>query len=249
MVHRHLFGSCVDKLIIGWLLLFLGNVLLPMGGMVLDIIAIFSKIIILNGIISYDFAVITQKIRSHLTLYVPPITTGYGEDGGMELVMFRSKGEKPLMAVSKWIKNRIDENIKMKVETSIIVLQDMIPYDVLRSIYWKKPESIHIFIFSSSNTGFKEFPTLRFGITELGAMITEISRKQAQSKSKGNIILVDLSVLIHTHGVNQAYELFLNKMGLLRSSRTVLVAIFHPETHDEQVVALFKTITDIIIQA
>lgn len=248
IIHRRLFGNCVDKLIMGWLLLFLVNVLLPNGGAAVDALAIFCKIIILFGVVSYDFAIVVQKIRSELALHVSSPVKDFREEGGLKLIMFESGREHSLKAVSEWMKREIDENIKRNIEMSIVVLQDVIPYSTLMQVAWRKPELIHIFVLSQNSTGFKEFTTLRHGITELGATINEIARKHAENKSKGVIILIDLSILIHTFGANEAYNLLLNKMGLLRSSGVSLIAVFHPETHEEQVVALFKTIADNIIQ-
>lgn len=248
IIHRRLFGNCVDKLIIGWLLLFLANVLLPIRGWVLDALAIFSKIIILAGIMDYDFAIVTQKVRNELSPHVLPATAGYVEEGGLTLVTFRTEAETPLIAISKWVKSAVEENIRRNVETSIMVLQNVIHYNTLRSVAWSKPELVHILVFSKNPTDLKEFTTLRYGITELGATITEIAKKHVGSDSKGVIILVDLSILIHRLGAREVYSFLLEKMGILRSSGTSLIALFHPTTHEERVVALFKTIADKIIQ-
>jgi len=248
LAHRKFFGNCVDKLLIGWFSLFLINVLIPMGGWVVDAFAIFCKVLILAGIMSYDFAIITQKIRSELGPHIYPFTIGNGEEGGLRLVMFRSENKSSLTNVSNWLKSKIEENIRLNVETNIIVLQSIIPYSILRSIAWSKPELVHFFIFSRSPEKHEEFTALKFGKTELGATITEIARKQSEKKQSGEIILIDLSILIHTFGARQIYSLLLNKMGILRLSGTLLTAVFHPDTHEESVVALFKTIADTIIQ-
>jgi hypothetical protein len=246
IIHRKLFGNCVDKVIIGWFLLFLINVLLPMGGWVLDTLAIFSKILILNGIVSYDFALVTQKIQNELSRRTLPATTGYGQEGGLALVTFNHNSKPPLTVISEWIKDRVDKNIRQNMETNVIVLQNIIPTVTLRSIAWSKPELVHVFIFSENPANQEEFTTLRYGLTELGATITEVV-KRLGNKKKGEIILVDLSILVNTFGAINTYKFLLNKMGILRSSRTLLTAIFYPEIHEEKVVNLFKTIVDDII--
>jgi len=245
LAHRRLFGACVDKLLTGWFLLFLINTLMPEGGWIVDSLAIFCKLLILIGIMSYDFAVITQKIRRELISSSYPFTTGYNKEGGLNLVMFKSRSESPLKIVSEWLRGKVEENVRENIETYIIVLQNVIPYSVLRSLAWSKPELVHFFILSENPEENEEFTTLTFGETELGATITEITRRK---NSKKEIILVDLSIMIHTFGPQQAYRLLLNKLGMLRSSGTLLTAVLHPDAHEESIIALFKTITDSIQQ-
>lgn len=245
--HRKLFGNCVDKLIVGWFSLFLINALFFEGGWIADTLAIFSKIVILNGIISYDFAIVTQRVRSGLSSRTLSVTAGYRKEGGLKLVMFGSKVGLPLMAVSKWVEERVEENIRENVETNIMVMQDVVPYRALRSAAWIEPDLVHVFIFSQNTQSRKEFTVLRYGLTELGAAITEVAEKCTENEKECEILLVDLSVLIHTFGARNAYGFLLNKMGVLRSSGTSLVAVLHPETHEESAVALFKTLADEII--
>lgn len=245
VAHRKMFGNCVDKLLVGWFLLFLINVLMPLGGWIADTIAIFSKILIITGIISYDFAIVTQKIRREIITNTYPFAKGNIEEGGFQLVMFRSKSEPPLKTVSSWLKSKVEENIQNNIETYIIVLQNVLPYSMLRSLAWSKPGLVHSFIFSQYPKENEEFTTINFGETELGATITEITRKH---KRKKEIILIDLSILIHSFDSPRTYNFLLSKMGLLRSSGTMLTAVFHPETHGEKTIALFKSVADNIIQ-
>lgn len=247
-VHRKFFGSCVDKLIIGWFSLFLANFLFPMGGWVADTLAIFGKIILLVGIMSYDFAILTVKIRSGLATSISSPLAGYTERGQLELVIPKPSEEPPLRTISQWIKQRVNENIKQKTDTSLLILQDIIPSSILRSIAWAKPEMVHVFMFSHNIPVNPEFTTLKYGITEIGATITEIVKRKSRPECRQEIILVDLSILIHTFGANEVYNLLLNKMGMLRSNGISLVAPFHTQTHEERVVALFKTLASTIVQ-
>jgi len=249
--HRATFGSLTDRFTIGWLFLLLTNIFLFQKGWIADTFAIFAKVILLLGIIDHNFIILTQRIREELVLHRLPITTGYEKNGGLKLVMPRSE-RLPLMEVCGWVRSRVNKNVEQGVKTNLVVLQNVIPYNILRRIAWRKPDMVHIFVFSHNPTGKEEFTTLRMGITEIGATLTEITKKHAKEESKeeakGEVILVDLSILIHTFGVHEAYSLLLNKMGALRSSGVPLVAVFHPETHEKSVVSLFKTITDDVIQ-
>jgi hypothetical protein len=249
VVHRRLFGSSVDKLLVGWLTLFLVNILLPMGGWAADTLAIFGKLVLLLGIRDYDFAILSQKIRNGLSSSVSSPIAGFGEKGGMEMVVVKQREEPPLRAVTKWLKNRVDQNVDKGVETSVFIMQNVIPFDALRSIVWNMPDRVHVFMFSNdSPPGGKDFTVLKFGLAEIGAAVTEVTRREREIEVVHEIVLVDLSIMIHTFGTEDVYNLLLNKMGALRSSLTYLTAIFHTSTHEDLVVSLFRTLADNITQ-
>jgi hypothetical protein len=248
LIHRKLFGSSVDKLLIGWLSLFVINAFFPMVGWITDTLAIFCKIVLLSGIMSYDFAILTLKVRSGLSSGVLSPLADYGESRQIELVVLRSNQDPPIKTLSVWLKNRVNKNIKEKIDTSLLILHDTIPYEILRSIAWIKPEMVHIFIFSHECSSNTEFTNLKYGMIEIGAAISEIAKKESKPENSKEIILVDLSILIHTFGTKEAYNLLLNKIGLLRSSYTSLAMPFHTKTHEDQVIALFKTLATKITQ-
>lgn len=162
--------------------------------------------------------------------------------------MLNSNNVPSVVKTSEWLRNKIEENIDKKIETNLIVLCNIIPFNVLRSILWSDPELIHIFILSQNYSNNKEFKTLEYGITELGAVITEVSRKYAKNKRRGEIIFLDLSILIHTFGADEVYGLLLNKLGSLRTSGTSLITIINPKIHKESVLALFEAIADEIVK-
>ncbi len=246
IVHRKLFGSSVDKFLIGWISLFLVNVLFPLDGWVTDALALLCKLIIIAGIQDYDFALATQRIRKGLSENTPsPVGTfGDEDDTGLELVMLNLKKEDTLTLVTDWIKEKVDTNIRQNIETTVIILQDVLPYKTIRTIVWKKPDIIHVFLFSQNPAdGTTEFSTLRYGAAEIGATITEVARSASSQARKNEILVVDLSIMINTLGVIQTYELLLSKMRLLRSNNMSLIALFYPEIHEDKTVALFKSIS------
>jgi len=242
------FGKVIDKLLFGWFLLLLANLFLFKYGLLCDLFALYGKFILFLGVLDQNFAILIKEIRRGLAQHHLSITSGNIEDGGIKLVMLNSNNVPSIVKTSEWLKNEIEENIDKKIETNLIVLCNIIPFNVLRSILWSEPELIHIFILSQNYSNNKEFKTLEYGITELGAVITEISREYAKYGRRGEIILIDLSILIHTFGANEVYGLLLNKLGNLRTSGTSLITLIHPNTHEESVLALFKAIADEIIK-
>jgi hypothetical protein len=249
VVHRKLFGNSVDTLLIGWLMLFFVNILLPLGGWTADTLAIFGKLVLLIGLRDYDFAIISKKVRDALSSSISSPVAGYDVKGGFELVSLKPKEDPPLKAVTKWLKNRVDHNVKNRIETSVLIMQNVIPFDTTRSISWNMPDKVHVFIFTNdSPPGTKDFTILKYGLAEIGTAITEVTRRDPKNGTDHEILLIDLSIMIHTFGTENVYNLLLNKMGLLRSSKTYLTAIFHPETHEGRIVSLFKTLADNITQ-
>jgi hypothetical protein len=247
LAHRKIFGSSVDKFLIGWVSLFLVNIFFPLGDWITNTLAIVCKLFLFVGLMNYDFAIATQKIRKGLTLNaLSPISGNCAkDDGGFELVMLKSRAETPLNIVSKWIIDQVEKNISQNVETTILILQDVLPYNVVRSIVWSKPDLIRVLFFSDGvSSSNQEFKTLKLGITEIGATINEVAKSESKTSQCGEIIIVDLSIMIYKFGVNQVYDLLLNKMGILRSNGITLLALFHPQAHEDRVVALFKTIAN-----
>jgi len=238
-------GRIVDKLLIGWFLLLLTNLLLLGAGWITDLFAVFGKFILLLGVLDQDFAILIREVRRSMEV-PPPATEGRVEEGGITLLSVTST-RAPLIKISEWLERRVKVNISNRVETNILVLQNVLPYSILRKVAWINPRHVHIFIFSENVEESREFTTLKYEVTKIGATISEIVKKYREIDNRGEIILVDLSVMIHTFGAKKAYSLLLNKMGLLRSTGTGLIAVVHPETHDSTTIALFKTIADNIL--
>ena len=245
--HRKIFGSSVDKFLIGWVSLFLVNIFFPLGNWITNTLAIGCKLFLFMGLLDYDFAIATEKIRKGLTpSSLSPISGNCAKDeGGFELLLLKPRAEAPMPIVSKWLVDHVEKNITGNVETTILILQDVLPYNVVRSIVWSKPNLIRVLFFSDGvSLSNQEFKTLKFGVTEIGATINEVAKSESKANQCGEIIIVDLSIMIYKFGVNQVYDLLLNKMGTLRSNGTKLIALFHPQAHEDRVTALFKTIAN-----
>ena len=245
--HRAIFGRSADLFIMGWASLMIINLVLFGSGWLADLLAILSKLIIFLGIITHDFIIVVRKVNEVFQPRPIPPTLGEGEEGELILGVCGLR-QLPIQRVSQWLLKLTEDNVAHGIETNIIVLQDVLPRRDLRSALWIDPEMVHIFLFSQSPAGSDEFAQIKLGLTELGATITEIARSYAKKRKRAMIILINLSILIHLFGSLKIYSFLLDKMGIIRSSGVTLIAVFHPETHDDKVVALFKTIADRIIE-
>jgi hypothetical protein len=240
--HRRLFGRSADKLAIGWVLLYLTNLLLTGSGWVVDAFAVAAKVIILFGVLEYDFVVIADKAQARR---FPAPDAGYGQEGGLKLLTPAENSNTTIKAAN-WIKEKTSENVKEGIETIIFAFQDVFPHKELRAIKWVNPEKVSVYLFSSSAQKVKsEFIVLPMGLTQIGAAFSQAT-SQCQKTEKGcTVIFLHLSLLIQVFGAEAVYNMLLNKMGYIRENGVTLYAIFYPTMHsDASVVSLFTRLAD-----
>ena len=257
LYQRIIFGKNVDKFVLGWLLLFFSNLILIDKGWIGDFFGIASKLIIFGGILDYDFVILTERIQRNISSRLPPIDTGDYPEGGMKLVtqpVNSKNGRNTLHSRTNWIHNKVEENTENDCNTYFFAFQDVTSHKYLRKLKWINPEKVFIFLFSNSSSKVSdEFSVIPMGITQVGATLSEIIKKceveQKSRSDKCNVVIFDsLSLLIHSFGVNQVYNLLLDKMGALRANRIELLALFQPDTHsDSSISPLFQSISDEII--
>jgi hypothetical protein len=245
--HRVIFGETVDSFLFGWMLLLISNTLLFGMGWVVDVLAIFSKLVILYGITEYDFAIISQRVRSEMLKPILPLASGGEKEGGFTLVVSHSEG-----AVDDFplISGIVEKNISRGLVTSLFVFQDILPYSWLRRLKWMKPGLVSILIFSSNpRNGEEEFIFLPMELKDIGFSLVEMAEQCRVNGAGGGIILSDLSQLVHVFDLSHVYVLLLSKMGLMRRNGVNLYGIIHPDTHSEpNILALFKSIADNVLE-
>jgi len=243
--HRLIFGRVADRFIIGWSFLFLSNIILPLGSWIVDVFAIFSKFVLLIGIVDQDFVVLTQKIQREMVPHSIPYDSGFGKEGKLTLIIPQHN-----LSNIEWTIRKVRENVEKNTNTYIFSFQDVVPYSELRRMKWTNPEIVFIFLFSSSaENAKKEFAVLPMGITKVGATLSEVIKKQSHSEKSGTIVLMNLSLLINIFGTFEVYNMILDKRGALRERRVDLFAFLHPETHgDKSIVPLFANISDQVIK-
>ena len=241
--HRSIFGKTVDKLALGWICLYISNVLIWDHQWTLNIFAIVFKFVIFLGIMDYDFLIIAQKVlRNHTQ--PPPTHTNFESEGTFKLISITNSQSQN--TIIEWVNKKANENIKNDKTTYIFCFQDTIPYKELWRIKWINPKKVVILLFSSSAEKIKdEFEIFPMDLAHIGAATTEIINNCTKNNKKATIIFLDLSVIIHLFGPRSIYNMLLNKMGSLRESQVELFGFIHPETHnDPSIFSLFKSISD-----
>lgn len=252
LYQRIIFGKNVDKFALGWILLFFSNIILFDKGWIGDFFGITSKLIILAGTLDYEFVILTERIQRNIKSGLPPIHTGNYREGGMTLVIQTVTSKKGRSI--NWILKKVKENTENDDYNYFFAFRDVTSHEHLRKLKWINPERVFVFLFSNSTSRVRdEFTVIPMGITQIGATLSEIIKEaEIKQKSRSNqryvVIFDNLSLLIHSFGVHQVYNLLLDKMGALRMNRIELVAIFQPETHsDQSIPPLFESISDKII--
>ncbi|MDQ1280441.1 MAG: hypothetical protein QG670_1704 [Thermoproteota archaeon] len=246
MYKRAVFGKDLDKLVFGWSLLLIANIVL-WGQWSLDIFAIAAKVILFLGILDEEFALIAEKARVKAQVY-PPITAGAKKEGGITLAI-------PTLELSngkevRWMEAKVQEDVKQGIDTYIFAFQDVPSHNDLRKIKWIDPEKVFIFLFSSSaKISKEEFTVFRMDITEIGATLSGVVKNYFPSNNGCVIILTDISLLIHSFNTNDVFSMLLEKMGSLREAGVTIYMFLHPEAHnDPSIYALFRGISDSVIK-
>jgi hypothetical protein len=242
LLHRIVFGKSAERLAVGWIILYFSNVLLSGMGWIIDAFAILAKVLILLGILDYDFVIIAEKTLQNK---FPAPEAGYGPEGGLKLLLSLDSSSANLRE-SNWLRKKVIDNVKENAETIVCVFQDVFPHKELRAIKWISPEKVSVYLFSSSAQKAKsEFVVLPMGLAQIGAALSQAT-KQCQKSEKGcTVIFLHLSLLIRVFGVEAVYNMLLNKMGYLRENGINLCAIFYPAMHsDASIVSLFTRLAD-----
>ena len=244
--NRAIFGRILDKLVLGWFFLLMVNLLL-WEQWIIDIFAVFAKIVLFLGILDQEFVLVAEKIRIAAQRY-PSISPGVKKEGGVNLIIptpDSSTGNEV-----NWMEDKIQENVREGVDTYVFSFQDLPSHSDLRRMRWINPEKVFVLLFSSSSLKAREeFTVFKMDITEMGATLFELIRKYYNVEEGCVVIFTDLSVLIHSFNVDDVFNMLLEKMGSLREAGVTLYAFFHPETHGDPAIAnLFKNISDSVLK-
>jgi len=240
--HRILFGKSAERLLIGWVLLYLTNLLLSGADWITDAFAVTAKVIILLGVLDYDFVVIADKAQERK---FPAPEAGYGQEGSLKLLI-SSENSNATLREGGWLKKKALDNVKEGIETIVFAFQDVFPHKELRALKWINPEKVSVYLFSSSAQKVKaEFIVLPMGLTQIGAAFSQATSQCQKSDKVCAVVFLHLSLLIQVFGSEAVYNMLLNKMGYIRENGIVLYAVFYPAMHsDASVVSLFTRLAD-----
>lgn len=242
------FTASLDLFIVGWAILSLTNI----GGafelidkMYVDIFAIFGKIVLLIGTTYPRFSFLIDDLRRFLISGLP---SKYITEPGDKLVLVNSKpGIRN--AEIQWITNKIHDNSEKSIKTVLITTYDLISPSDLATMNVSQEHFYVVRMIQSRKSVFDIFTehmmVINDDLNDLDILVTDIITFTNDTKTNCQIILYNLSSLIHTHGWKRVYTFLLSKVSLLKSSNVYLYALYYPKTHEiESDIAKFETLAD-----
>lgn len=250
LIIRVRYSSSLDLFVVGWAILSFSNVGSLFGVMEMfyvEVMAIFGKVVILFGVLYPRFTFLADDLRRFLIAGVPQ---QYSDPLGETFVLFNSKSGKRGNEV-KWIKERISENSLKDIRTILISTYDLIiPADIMTNPN-EKDNMYFVRMIQGGKSAFQDFGerimVINDDMNDLDILFTDIINFTKERKITAQIILYNLSVLIHTHGWKRVYTFLLSKMFMLKESSVYLYSIYYPKTHElESEIAKFEKLADLV---
>lgn len=252
LIIRIYFSATIDFLVIGWVMLALTNIGYGFGfisPLFVEVYVIFAKVILYYGSIYPRFSYLADDLRRFLISGVP---TQYFDDPGEKFVLINSTAGKRNNEV-QWIKNRIDENSKKAVRTLMLTTYDLISPNDLKATNIDEENLYVVRMVQGGKSAFDIFKehliTINDDLNDLNILFTDILVFSSERKINCQIILYNLSSLIHTHGWKRVYTFLLSKISYLKNSNVHLYAFYYPRTHEvESDIAKFEQLADNVIE-
>ncbi len=252
LIIRIYFSATIDFLVIGWTIIALTNIGYGFGfisPIFVEIYVIFAKAILYYGSLYPWFSYLVDDLRRYLISGVP---TQYFDDPGEKFVLINSTPGKRNNEV-QWIKNRIDENSKKAVKTIMLSTYDLISLNDLKATGIDEENLYVVRMVQGGKSVFDIFKehliTINDDLNDLDILFTDVLAFSSERKINCQIILYNLSSLIHTHGWKRVYTFLLSKISYLKNSNVYLYALYYPRTHEvESDIAKFERLADNVIE-
>jgi hypothetical protein len=250
LIIRFRYSSSLDLFVVGWAILSFSNVGALFGVMELtyvEITAIFGKVVILFGVLYPRFTFLADDFRRFLIAGVPQ---QYSNQPREKFVLFNSKSGKRSNEV-KWINERISENSLKDIRTILISTYDLItPADIMANGN-ERDNLYFVRMIRGGKSAFRDFGerimVINDDLNDLDILFMDIINFTKERKITAQIILYNLSFLIHTHGWKRVYTFLLSKISLLKESSVYLDSIYYPKTHEnESDIAKFEKLSDLV---
>jgi len=244
------YSSSLDLFVVGWVILTLSNVGALFGVMELtyvEMMAIFGKVVILFGVLNSGFTFLADDFRRFL---IGGVRQPYSDQLGDKFVLFNSKSGNRSNEV-KWVKERVVENSLKDIRTIIISTYDLITLADMMAGNGEDGNMYFVRMIQGGKSVFNDFGerimVINDDLNDLDILFTDIINFTNMRKITAQIILYNLSALIHTHGWKRVYTFLLSKMSLLKESNVYLYSLYYPKTHEvESDIAKFEKLADLV---
>lgn len=245
------YKASVDLFIVGWLFLLIINIAIPLNminPVYVEILAIFGKIIIFIGMINPRFSFLVDDLKRFFILGIPEV---YGDEVLEHFTLLYPKPGQKTKEI-EWIREKVTGNSIKAIRTILITLYDVISPSDLNSIGLAESELYLVRILPGGRSFTQVFKdnimTINDNLTQLEILLSDIINYSNEMRIRCDIIMVTLSLAIHTHGWKRVYSLLISKMSDLKASNVHLYCFYHPETHEKKAeISKFERIADKVI--
>ncbi len=240
----------LEILTLGWINVLMTNIALTTGALdpgYTEIFSTFNKLVLFWGITQSRFGYIVEDLQRFFIRGVPTEAVELNE-GSISLVNLNNGSRAREV---QWLKDRVDKNSRKGINTVLLVCYDLIsPHELMTDGI---QEHLYVVRLISGNIGTakvfdKRIMTINDDINQLDILLTDIVNYSNERRFPCEIILYNLSHLIHMHGWKRVYTFLTSKITMIKSSSVQLLSFYYPETHnDTSEILKFEILADRII--
>lgn len=227
----------LDLFIVGWCLLLLSNLLyvgLLINDLPTDVFAVFSKILLFFGMITPQFTLLAEDFERFL------LSGGiYEYTDNIEWNIAFVESEKGREEEIEWIRQRLEQNANSGLRTIFVTVYDLISINELQRRGMMENENLYVIRVSQSRTNMspifsEKVMDLYDDISELDIILKNIIEFSTQRGIHCQIILNNISMLIHTHGWKRLYSFLISNTSRIKNSNVQIYFLYIPSTHSNK---------------
>jgi hypothetical protein len=248
---RFRFKVELDMFVIGWVMIFLINVGYMFGytdSIFTDIFTMIGKIVIFYGMTGPRFTFLASDFESFL---ISGSYSSYSENHGGYLTFIESRSSRD--GEVSWIKDKVLNNSSSGVRTILVTVYDTISTLDLKRKGVLDTENLYLIRMVNSKhdigqTFSEKIMNVGDDVSDLEILFSDIFELAMDRKFSCQIILYNISILIHIHGWKRLYSFLISNIHQLKASNVKLYVIYYPKTHSNyQEIGAIEQLADQII--
>ena len=231
---RLIYDIDLDLIIIGWCIILLINVGYMfdyVSDVPADLLTVFGKAIIFYGMTKPRFTLLAEDFEKFLLSGSP---VSYPDAAYDSITMIESNTRK--RHEMAWLKKKVQANSLNGVRTILIIAYDLLSLGRLKKNGLFGVDGMYVIRMLTrpkSNVAAFSMPVMEIGddLGELSLLLSDIESFTTEKKIRCEIIIYDLSTLIHINGWNRVYVFLISNIHELKKSKIATHFIYYPETH------------------
>ncbi|MBN2334149.1 hypothetical protein JXL21_01225 [Candidatus Bathyarchaeota archaeon] len=224
----------LDLLVIGWwiiLLINVGYMFGYVGDVTADAFSVFGKAVIFYGMTKPKFTLLAEDFEQFLLGGHP---RSYPEEAEGYIMMVESNTKR--RHEMEWLRKKVQANSLAGVRTILVIIYDLLSMSFLKEQGLLGLEGMYVIRMLSRPQPYRatfSTPVMEIGddLGELSLLLSDIEAFTADKKTQCQIIIYDISTLVHINGWNRVYTFLISNVHKLKRSRIATYIIYYPETH------------------